>query len=302
MTGMQKAFIITMLAVAVGTAVYEGHQVSLLRAQTQALLLERDSLSAMLESEREDSASRAAVAQQQGGALAEDETKLVKLRAEAAQLRAELELARLRAAAAARNNDPAMAAMRPLLDGVKKLEEKLGEKPDRIIPEFQFLTVQDWFNAAGKIGKPGTDADFDKAVSALRTSAKTEFAGITQSALRGYAQANNGQAPTEMSQLKPYFGASVDDSVFQRYQLGEGGTVSEVATPQDTQDETYFQIGMNTINSSSRDEDALQAAVEAFSAANNGRTPSDPNQLVPYIKTAAEQAALQKLLQKPGGP
>jgi len=300
MTSLQKAFVVTVLIVAAGAAVYEAHRASLWQAQAQAQLLEKDSLAAALQKERADAANRAATTPPPQTSPPRDDSELAKSRAQAARLRAaEQELARLRASATARDNDPAMAALRPLLDSAKKLEENLAQKPDRWLPEFQFLTDQDWFDAVGKAGKLETDADFDKAISALRIAAKNDFAAMTQTALRAYAQANNGQPPTDMPQLKPYFGTAVDDSVLQRYQLGDGGTVAELAAPQDAHDEVYYQIGPNSINSSSRDEDALQPAVAAFSAANNGQAPNDPRQLAPYIKTPAEQAALQSLLQKP---
>jgi len=124
---------------------------------------------------------------------------------------------------------------------------------------------------------------------------------MLQTALHNYAQAANGQLPTDMSQLKPYFASAVDDSVLQRYEFTQPGTVSEKNTPLGNQDEKFYEISMNTINSWSADENTLQPALQAYSTANNGQTPNDPAQLLPYVKTPAEQAALQKLMQSSGG-
>jgi hypothetical protein len=52
-----------------------------------------------------------------------------------------------------------------------------------------------------------------------------------------------------------------------------------------------------SIESGSVAENTLKQALQEFSAAHNGLKPSDPSQLLPYVKTPAEQAALQKLLQ-----
>jgi len=41
----------------------------------------------------------------------------------------------------------------------------------------------------------------------------------------------------------------------------------------------------------------LEPALQAFSAANNGQQPTDPAQLLPYLNTPAQQAALQRMIQ-----
>ena len=301
MNTIQKTLVVAALAAAVGSGIYEMHRASFLQERERALMAQQASLTAMLEKEREDAANRLAAAEQRSAPTPVDQTELRKLRAEVARLRgAGREVAQLKAAAALKDSDPEMIAMRSWVDRVTKLRTKLAQAPERRIPEFQFLSDQDWFTAVSKSALE-TDAEVNQAMSALRTAAKDEFAGTVQSALRSYAQANNGQAPSDLSQLQPYFGSTVDSSIFQRYQMGQSGTVTEVATPQDEQNDTFYQITQNTINSSSHDEDALQAAAEAYSAANSGQAPTDPSQLAPYIKTAAEQAALQRLLQKPAG-
>jgi hypothetical protein len=42
----------------------------------------------------------------------------------------------------------------------------------------------------------------------------------------------------------------------------------------------------------------LHQAIQAFIAANNGQALTDPTQLLPYVQTPAEQAALQKIIQQ----
>jgi hypothetical protein len=108
--------------------------------------------------------------------------------------------------------------------------------------------------------------------------------------------------PADFSQLKPYFSSSVDDSVLQGYEFTQPGTVTEKTGSLIDQDGNYyssrFQIAQGSISSSTTTEDALHQAIQAFIAANNGQTLTDPTQLLPYVQTPAEQAALQKIIQQ----
>jgi len=121
-------------------------------------------------------------------------------------------------------------------------------------------------------------------------------------ALNNYAGANNGQLPTDFSQLKPYFAPSVDDSVLQNYSITQPGTVTEktgsLIDPDGNYHYSSFQIGLGSISSSITDEDSLHQAIQSFLAANNGQTLTDPTQLLPYAQTPAEQATLKKIIQQ----
>jgi hypothetical protein len=189
--------------------------------------------------------------------------------------------------------------MKSWLDRVKKLKENLAQMPDQKIPELQFLTDQDWLDAVRKIKQLETDADLGLALSSLRNSAKDEFAHMIQNALSSYAQANNGQSPSDWSQLQSYFASPVDDSLLQRYELTPTGTVTEKTTPLDDQDDLYYQISASgvSITGGSVAENTLQPALQAYAAANNGLKPADPSQLLPYVNTPAQLAVLQRIIQ-----
>src|SRR5262249_49470222 len=123
-----------------------------------------------------------------------------------------------------------------------------------------------------------------------------KFAGMAQNALVAYAQANNGQVPASLSQLQAYFAPPVDDSVLQRYELNQSGMVVAKTTLQSDPNDEYYEISANTINGRTGNEIALEPPMQAYSAANNGQTPTDPSQLLPYVHTPAEQNALQQLM------
>ncbi len=201
-------------------------------SRPRVLQQQQDSLAGenrRLQQERDDAASKLAVLQGETGRLHNDTSALLKLRAEVAKLRAESrELAQMKAAAAASSDqDPAETVMKSWLDRARKLKDRLAQTPDQSIPEFKFLTDQDWFDAVRKTRQLETDSDFSQAFTALRSAAKSEFASTVQDALSSYSQANNGQLPTDFSQLKPYFAPSVDDSVLQNYSITQPGTVTE---------------------------------------------------------------------------
>lgn len=100
---------------------------------------------------------------------------------------------------------------------VARLKQWLEEMPEEKIPELQFLSENDWIR---RVDDPlVTDDDYRSAISWLRMDADGEFAQRTFPALQQYVQVNNGQFPTDLAQLKPYFESPIDDAVLHRYEI-----------------------------------------------------------------------------------
>jgi len=100
---------------------------------------------------------------------------------------------------------------------VARLKQWLEEMPEEKIPELQFLSENDWIR---RVDDPlVTDDDYRSAMSWLRMDADGRFARKALPALQQYVQANNGQFPTELSQLEPYFESPIDDAILQRYEI-----------------------------------------------------------------------------------
>jgi hypothetical protein len=100
---------------------------------------------------------------------------------------------------------------------VARLKQWLEEMPEEKIPELQFLSENDWIR---RVDDPlVTDDDYRSAISWLRMDADGEFAQRALPALRQYVQSNNGQFPTDLAQLKPYFESPIDDAILQRYEI-----------------------------------------------------------------------------------
>jgi hypothetical protein len=100
---------------------------------------------------------------------------------------------------------------------VARLRQWLEGMPAEKIPELKFLSEDDWM---AKVDDPlVTDDDYRTAMVRLRARADADFAQQAFPALKQYAQANNGQFPTDLSQLEPYFASPIDAAILQRYEI-----------------------------------------------------------------------------------
>jgi len=100
---------------------------------------------------------------------------------------------------------------------VARVRQWLEEMPEEKIPELQFLSEDEWTR---EVDDPlVTDDDYRSAVSRLRDDADLDFARRAFPALQQYVEANNGQFPTDLAQLKPYFESPIDDTILQRYEI-----------------------------------------------------------------------------------
>jgi hypothetical protein len=134
--------------------------------------------------------------------------------------------------------------------------------------------------------------------------------------LKRYLDANNQQFPTELGQLHPYFQPPIDDAILKRYGIVPADTLKSVKVggewvitqiaPVDEEFDARIGIGPNGYGSSGGG--FKQAAVEemmavlgpvlkAFADAHQGREPTDPSQLAPYLRTKEQRLALENLQQ-----
>ena len=302
MTTLQKTFITTTLAVVAGTGIYEAHQASTLRSQNQLLQQQQAPLAEQirqLQRERDDVTKHLAALQAENEQLKSNQNtaELLKLRGEVARWQNEA-------------NDPIDESAKALAAKMNKLKQRLAETPSAKIPELQFVTEQDWLNAAN--GKLDTEADYRRALASLRSAGESKVGSMLKKALTGYMRGNNGQMPTDLAQLQPYFDSPMDDAILQRWEIASAATVKSLGlggdviitqkAPVDDVFDTRYGIG--TVGFGSTDFLSREIAPtmnplwEAFQAAHNGQWPDDVSQLQPYAITPEQQAALQKLMLK----
>jgi len=302
MTTLQKTLVTATLAVVAGAGIYEARQTSMLRSQVQTVQQQQAPLAEQiqqLQGERDDVTKRLAELQAENEQLKSNQNtaELLKLRGEVARLRNEA-------------NDPTDASAKALVAKMNKLKQRLAETPNAKIPELQFVTDQDWLNAAN--GKLDTDADYRRALASLRSAAESKVASMLQKALKAYLQGNSGQMPTDLAQLQPYFDSPVDDTILQRWEIASAATVQSLGlggdviitqkAPVDDVFDTRYGIGPNGFGStdflSQEVAPTMNPVWEAFKAAHDGQWADDVSQLLPFATTPEQQAALQKLMLK----
>src|ERR1043166_5629846 len=304
MTTLQKTLITTTIVAAVGTGIYEARQASILQTKVQTFQQQQAPLAEQiqqLQREHDAATNRLALSQQENAQLKQNTAELLKLRGE---------MALLKAAAVKSDNDSTKTAAQSWLSRVDQLKNRLTQDPAAKIPELQFVTEQDWLNAAR--GELHTEADYRRALSTLRSAGESKVGSLLKKALTGYMRSNSGQKPTDLGQLQPYFDSPLDDAVLQRWEIAPATTVKSLGlggdviitqkAPVDDVFDTRYGIGPDGFGSTdflSREvAPTMDPVWEAFRAAHNGQWPDDVSQLQPYATTPEQQAALQKLMLK----
>jgi RNA polymerase sigma factor (sigma-70 family) len=236
--------------------------------------------------------------------------EILKLRGEVARLRMNSrESARLKDAGGSGTNDPSFeAAFQELAARATQIRQRLEQKPELTIPELKFLSSKDWLEIASYSEKLQSDEDFGRAISDLRSHAKAAFGDMMRKALKQYAQANGDMLPSDISQLQSYFNPPVDEAVLKRYELTQSGKLSdlrrdqmlinEIAPRIDDEYDSHFDFSLNGTHSrtSTRTEDAVEAAMTAYANANGGLLPRSSEQLAAYLPQQVDPTRVQKFL------
>ncbi|MEP6663705.1 MAG: sigma-70 family RNA polymerase sigma factor, partial [Verrucomicrobiota bacterium] len=168
MTTLQKSLITAIVVAAVGAGIYEASEASTLRNQVESLKQQQQSASPnqlqQLTGERDESKRQLAELRAENERLNRNSSELIKLRGEVARLRIrEQELAELKAE---ENGNPRQKEMKAWLERIAQLKKRFDNQPEQKIPEMQFLTDQDWMDAAHD--KIETEKDLREAASRLR--------------------------------------------------------------------------------------------------------------------------------------
>jgi hypothetical protein len=139
-------------------------------------------------------------------------------------------------------------------------------------------------------GKPNNDEDLVRLVAhvdeeydshhrmSLNASMGEQFNRVAEAvkiAAMEFANDNNGQMPSDPSQLTAYLKQPMDAATVQKYlkDVASNPPPLEVAT--------------------------LTPALKAYAEANGGKTPENPMDVIPYLSTPAQQAAFLRLVQMP---
>src|ERR1035441_6567543 len=190
MTILQKIIIGATLAAAISTGIYEARQAWRSREENQSLQQQQTPLAEQmqqLEHERDDARNRLASLADELARTKSNNIELLKLRDE---------VARLRGNTPSQSNGPTDDAMKTWLVRVTKLKQRIAATPEAKIPECRFLSEDDYMAAARSA--LNTEGDYLRALANLRSTGEFQFiTTLLNPALTQYAQANNGQFPTD---------------------------------------------------------------------------------------------------------
>ena len=237
MTTLQKSILGATLAVAVGTGIYEARQASASRSRLQTLRQQQGPLAEQIDQltrDRDSAASNLAALQNDLARLRSDNDRLRRDTAELVKLRGEVTRLRELEQQSAQSKTPAAVSEDPFTQSVLALTQRAGElnghlqrMPDKKIPEIQLLTENDWLSVAKEVSLQ-SEAEVRESLSKLRNVAKHKFATYALQAVEKFMAANNGQMPTDIPQLKPYFEVPVEDAILQRYEVLPTGDASSL--------------------------------------------------------------------------
>jgi len=311
MTTLQKTLLAAAVTVLAGAGIYEAHRASDLGGQLQLLQQQQGPLTdqiQQLQRDRDTFALHLAALRDERAASKPGQDELLKLRRENARLRNDLATVEKTKAA---SSDPLTSAAVSWKNRVALLKARMEATPGAKIPELQFVSDQDWLNAAR--GELKTDRDFREAMARLRSAGEGKFAGNLHSALSKYMETNNAQFPSDLSQLLPYFDSPVDSSLLERWtvvpaksiqnlRMGGDWIITQRSAP-DPEYDSRYGAGPNGYGSSGNFQehpsaaDVMTPALQAFYAA-NGRVPSEPAELAPYLTTEEQRTFLDKFTRK----
>ena len=314
MTTLQKIAVTAALTVTIGGGLFAAKQAHDAQNAMRTLQAQQAPMAEQLQqlqAERDKATNRLAAIADELARANGNNSELLKLRGEATMLRNQA-----RAVAQLKSNnskDEPGLADKSWLDRVGLLKQRLDQNPQAKIPELQFLTEQDWLNAASH--KLDTDEDFQTAFASLRAGGESHFLNVAEKALRKYLEANQGQFPPDLAQLKPYFENPPTDEMLQRYQIvpasdipqaNLGGKPADSLITLKVQDsDALMTLGPTGVSGSSYQDSEIMAilapAMKALLAATpmiNGKKQMDIQQLSPYLTTPEQRAAYQQLMQR----
>jgi len=191
------------------------------------------------------------------------------------------------------------------------LRRLVDARPDQRVPEMDLLPDRTWLDIA-RDADLNTDEGVRRAFAELRRIAKNTLAPEISDALLRYLNDHEGQLPGRISELKPLFKLPVTEAMLDQYEMTHSGKYSDVPKGDyvisekrvvDPEYDRIWHLGpggyRNDDPRQKETEPIIQEVVNAFRAANDGRTPTTREDLLPYIKTPAQKQAFHQLIDEP---
>jgi RNA polymerase sigma factor (sigma-70 family) len=147
--------------------------------------------------------------------------ELLRLRGEVGRLRQNVQHLTTAKSGASPSPEDQVASLKQMYAArVDLLKQWLEAHPSEKIPELNHLTDNDWLNAVESLKTDeATEDDYKRAMRMMRANAEWDVLGALSWALQKYAGDNNGQFPTDLSQLTSYLKSPIEDAILQRYAI-----------------------------------------------------------------------------------
>ncbi|MBE0544831.1 MAG: sigma-70 family RNA polymerase sigma factor [Verrucomicrobia bacterium] len=317
MTALQKTIVTATIAVLAGAGIYEARQASQLREQVHTLQQQQTALIEQikqLHGERDDATNKLVSMIKDITKTRSNNLELLRLRSEVSRLRSNL----------SQPTDSTTQAALAWVAKKEKLQNLFEERPDQQLPEMESFTEGDWLGLVKDL-RMESEKDLDHAMHFVRASAKMNSAPIIRDALKKFVEANNGNWPEDVAQLKPFFDYPNNDAILHRYKTlnkaqAESGwlkgmiLVEKIAV--NKWSEPQVAIGPTTwtqepppapVHLTLPEElnPAMQSFMRAHQNAGGGQwpfqEPEDFTKLSPYITTPEQKAALEIMIKMLNG-
>ena len=220
MTTLPKTLVAVVIAASLSMPVLVQYRDQARLREIKEVSLQRAERLAELRAENEGFSNLLAQAKTAQPPMNEQFNEVLRLRGEVGRLQAAVQ-----ELTGPKTNEPlsreeVLDSMRRLyLNRVNRLKQFFAANPAEAVPELQYLTDKDWLELV-TYDHHRLDPDGRYALSSARSKAQISFAkSVLDAALRQYGRNNNGQFPTDLSQLVPYFKSSVDPSVLEHWAI-----------------------------------------------------------------------------------
>jgi RNA polymerase sigma factor (sigma-70 family) len=243
MTTLQKTLITAALTAAIGIGIYKAHQAAQLQNQIQTLQQQQSALTDQVKELRASLDEMNAVQTSKSTVTVEDKNRLMEL------LKLRSEVTRLQEEKMTKENDPATITGKALADRISQFKRYLLNHRDENEPELDLIPEQEidgLIVSNTNVDYAVSNATATLSLMSLRSFAEMKFANKVALALQDYAKANNGQFPSDFSQLAGLCDQNLIPILTDTYRIAPASNHPKYA------DETYARHGNKTPTNSGR--------------------------------------------------
>jgi hypothetical protein len=190
-------------------------------------------------------------------------------------------------------------ALASWFDKIEKIKDFIKNNPKYAIPEFKYLTAQQWLSATGR--EMETEADYRKSAALLRIYAMGHATMLLSQAISDFSRAHNGNPPQNYADIQQYLPEDFDYSRYTDIPFGEcppGGTpgsgnhgpyiIKDVGPMDPIWDLSIWisagpSVAVGGTPLDWRPGEAVDDAIKKYKNANRGEAPASSSQITEYI-------------------